>query len=221
MTKNSGGTLGLAVQHLEQSLGDMWLVAELMNRDGDTVSTAKRAEYLSFISTTAAELSHLVSDFVQMNSLEARSATLSCTPLQVSELVLQCMEGLHSFADSRAVEVGLLSSGSEAHVQADYWKLSQAIHALLEDSIRSTSPGGRVDVEVRTIPKAVRIVIRSSETMRSGNRVGISSFSASGSPKGETCLSVPIAKEIIDLHGGLISGVSGGKQFVVVLPAAA
>jgi signal transduction histidine kinase len=219
--KNGGPSLGLAVQHLEESLGDVWLAAELLNQHHDDLRPVKRAEYLDFISSKAASLSRLVADLVQLSSLETHSATLNCTPLHVSELVMEGMEALQTQADGRSVAVCLVCSGIEANVQGDYWKLSQAIHALLEDAVRCTSPGGRVDIEVRSMPRAVRIVIRSSEVIKSGQRMGLSSFTPSACSKAETCLTFPLAKELVDLHGGLLSGIPGGKQFVVVLPAAA
>lgn len=219
--KNNETARGLAVRHLEESLGNMWLVAELLNQQDKEISPTKCNEYLSFISSTAAELSQLVADLAQLSSLETCATPLNRTRLRMSELVQQGMESLHALADSRSVEVCLVSSGSEADVQGDYWKLSQAISALLEDAIRCTSPGSRVDIEVRSIPKAVRIVIRSAEVMQAGHRMGLSSFTGGDSAKTETCLSVPLAKEIVDLHGGLITSASSGKQFVMVLPVAA
>jgi hypothetical protein len=131
------------------------------------------------------------------------------------------MEGLHALADARGVEVSLLSSGSESKVQGDYWKLSQAVRALLEDAIRNTAPGSRVEMEVLSIPKAVRLVIRSAQTLPSGHRSGMAAFLGGCSGKNDTLLRVPLAREIIDLHGGLIAGASGDQRFIVVLPAAA
>lgn len=220
--KKGGASLEMAVQHLEESLGDVWLAAELLTQQHDHLGPSKRTEYLGFISSKAAELSQLVADLVQLRSLESRSATLNRTPLRLSELVLECMEGLHLQADSRSVAVCLVCSGDESDVDGDYWKLAQVVQALLEDAIRCTSPGGRVDIEVRGMPKAVRMVIRSSEVITSGQRVGVSSFTPPACPsaKAETCLTFPLVRELVDLHGGLISGTPGGKQFVLVLPVA-
>ena len=220
ISKSSEATHGIAIQYLEEALGNVWLMAELLNREDQELAPAKRAEYLSFISSTTAELSHLVADLALLNSYGARKAALNCTPLSLSELVLQCMEGLHGVAEARAVDVCLVSSGSESLVQGDYWKLSQAIGALIEDVIRNTAPGGCVDMEVLSIPKAVRLVIRSSEILATGKRSGMAGFLVGDGQKSDALLRVPLAREIIDLHGGLISGESAEQRFIVVLPSA-
>lgn len=75
-------------------------------------------------------------------------------------------------------------------------------------------------MEVLSIPKAVRLVIRSSASIPCGKRAGLAAFLGSEPAKSDALLSVPLAREIIDLHGGLISGASGERRFIVVLPAA-
>ena len=71
-----------------------------------------------------------------------------------------------------------------------------------------------------SIPKAVRLVIRSSEILATGKRSGMAGFLVGDGQKSDALLRVPLAREIIDLHGGLISGESAEQRFIVVLPSA-
>jgi CheY-like chemotaxis protein len=119
---------------------------------------------------------------------------------------------------------------TEAAVLGDAGRLQQALWNLLANAVKFTPSGGQVEVSLEVLNDKVRVVV-------SDDGEGISPDflphvfdrfrQADGSISrrhGGLGLGLSIVKQIVELHGGLVSASSGGKglgcRFVCELPLA-
>jgi signal transduction histidine kinase len=119
-----------------------------------------------------------------------------------------------------------LEQPTAAPVEADAVRLGQAISNLLDNALKYTPPGGRVQVATSTEPGAVRLVI--SDT---GPGVPVAERGAiwrrlyrgdaSRSQRG-LGLGLSLVRAIAEAHGGTVAvddSPGGGARFTVRIPA--
>jgi signal transduction histidine kinase len=173
-------------------------------------------------------LSRLVSQLLDLSRLESGSMTLERRAFPVEDLLTEAADEFRSNGTSVPVTVdveppGLLGEGDPDRVH-------QVMTNLLENALRHSPPGGRVDVTARpTGREQVRIEVRDEGPGIPEDEVGrvferfYRSDAARSSASGGAGLGLAIARWIVDLHGGEIRPERNepeGCRMVVVLPRA-
>jgi signal transduction histidine kinase len=89
-------------------------------------------------------------------------------------------------------------------VDIDTAKLKWALNALLANTIRSTEPGGEIDVHLASRRKNVVLIVRSAHSLSPGSSTDFfSAFSRRGRHQA-SALTFSTARLIIEGHGGKI-----------------
>ena len=167
-------------------------------------------------------LGALITQLLDVSRLEAGRLTLGMERLDLVALVRQVMDALpeseeHTFA---------LRAPEHLVVRADGLRLEQVLTNLLDNAVKYSPNGGRIEVELRALaPLAVEIAVRDHGTgIPPARREAIFERfyrAHTDSYQSGLGLGLYISRQIVELHGGSITAVfpdDGGARFVIVLP---
>lgn len=188
--------------------------------------TGALVESMTRIRGQAAELGHLLEDFIEAARQAAEPRNLSRVPVEIDDIVASAADEAAVLVDSREIALNLdLAAGGE--VEADFRALKQAVMIGLDNAIKHSPPGGTIDiasaqhdgiVSIRIgdqgpgVPDADRPHVferfyrsaQEDELLNPGFGIGLS-----------------IAKDIVERHDGTVSldnRPEGGAVFTISLP---
>lgn len=190
------------------------------------------ARFVGIVQRQATEMQDLVSDLTDLAQIESGSVALQLESVPVAGLLAGVVRDLESFAASRSVRVALESPAGLA-VRGDRRRLAQVFRNLVDNAVKFSPAGGRVDVvaepaageagsqvHVHVVDRGIGIP--AGEQQKIFQRFYRVDPSRSKSTPG-TGLGLAIVKHLLILHGGAVRVESQpltGSRFTVVLPAA-
>jgi len=177
----------------------------------------------------SADMEDLVSDLMDLSQLESGAVTLQMGRVALETLVEDVVQSLAPAARNRAVTVAVsVPKGLVAH--GDRRRLAQVLRNLVDNAIKFSPQGGRVDVlaEPANGERAlVHVVDRGIGIPRSEQANVFQRFYRVDASRAKTVpgtgLGLAIVKHLLILHGGEIevdSELGRGSRFTVDLPAA-
>jgi signal transduction histidine kinase len=181
-------------------------------RDGDAPSQ-DTARIGGVIHDEAARLSGRLGDLLYLSELESGQAILDRSEIDFDALVLATLQRLgRSRGESRDIS-DRLDSG--AMLSGDWQKLERAIENLVDNALRYSPP--RAEIEVGTRLDGPRVVLdignpapdlAEDEVPRLFERFyrGGRSRDAGESGRTGSGLGLPIARDLVELHGGTLDG---------------
>lgn len=175
-----------------------------------------------------ARLTALAQDLALLSRVADSTRPIGTATLDLAELTREAIESVSAQAQHREVSIALVVTGSCA-VQGHPLELSRGIGGLLDNAVKFSARGGKVEVEVRGGDAHVTLSVRD-------HGIGISStdqrmlfgeFFRSADPasmdRSGFGLGLSIVRQVVIRHGGTIDVESErgeGARFIVVLPAA-
>ena len=147
-----------AAHELRTPLAAVRLQAEIAQRATDD---AERAGTLDELRAGLSRVSHLVEQLLAMARLDAAPATGPAEPVNLLDLAKRVVTEFAPIADDRRLDLGLLPSAA-ATVAGDPGELRILLGNLVENALRYTPAGGRVDVQVQ--PAGNEAVLTVSDT---------------------------------------------------------
>jgi two-component system cell cycle sensor histidine kinase PleC len=186
-------------------------------------------EYADLIRDAATHLLAVINDILDISKMQSGRYTLDAREVDLEE-ILQVVLASYKI---NAVESGvLLSSRFDPNlpaVKGDPAKLRQIFSNLVSNAVKFTQPGGSVTVEARALPDGGAVVnVRDTGIGMSKEEVAVAltpfaQVDASHSRWREGAgLGLPIAKALVQLHGGSMeirSGRSLGTEVMIALPS--
>lgn len=178
--------------------------------------------------TSAGRLERIISELLSATALEDPTAQLVMEQVSVVEIVSAIHEQLQPLAIDRGTTLVLVLPSSQYQpVDADRFKLQEAVTNVVDNAIRYT-PKGRVTVRVEQDPMNVTIHIQDTGVglTEEDKKIIFDKFQRGVNikevePNG-TGLGLFITKRIIDLHGGSIhvdsDGRNKGTTFTLTIP---
>jgi signal transduction histidine kinase len=162
-----------------------------------------------------------------MDISEAESGTIELRrePVRLAEVAARAVDLYHDAAEARGVALALDGAGSEVVVEGDRTRLEQVAANLIDNAVKYTPPGGRVEVRVGEAGGAARLDVRDTgagippdELPHIWDRLfrGDASRSARG-----LGLGLSLVRAIVEAHDGQVSATSRpgqGSTFEVRLP---
>jgi signal transduction histidine kinase len=166
-------------------------------------------------------LTSMVEDLLLLARSDSGAIALEQVPVDLGDVASSGASGMSLLASER--DVALVVDPVPAEVIGDPARLRQLVAILVDNAIRHSPRGSRVDVRVRTDgPDAVLVVEDDGPGIRSDDlpRVFDRFYRAAGAPGGGTGLGLAIAAWIVERHGGLIAAANrdtAGARFTVRL----
>ncbi|MDG1203984.1 MAG: ATP-binding protein [Pseudomonadales bacterium] len=201
--------------------------------DDPSMDGATRLRFVERISAQSMRLSVLVTDLLAISRLEADQTEQKSDPIDMQELVKRSVSA--AIAASNEKQLALVFESNESNTDmkimtlGDRQSLSQMVDNLLDNAVKYTPAGGRVDVQLTAV--AEQICLQVADT-----GIGIDNLAqqriferfyrvdkARSRDLGGTGLGLSIVKNIVEQHGGSVqleSELGAGSTFTVVLPLA-
>lgn len=189
---------------------------------------ARQAEHYREVLADCVEESDRV--LVMLNTLmdisEAESGTMQLRrePVPLADVVARAIDLYRDVADAKGVALAAVAP-ADIVVTADRTRLEQVAANLIDNAVKYTPPGGRVDVEVRREADAAVLRVRDTgpgipadELPRIFDRLFRGDTSRAERSLG---LGLSLVKAVVEAHGGAVevsSEMGRGSTFSVSLP---
>ena len=171
---------------------------------------AKQADYVDMIYRSGSHLHEIIKDILDLAKVDAGKLDLNFEPdVNPRVIVNACIALIKERADAGELRLSINFDPALPNVVADATRLKQILLNLLSNAVKFTEPGGSVVVGVRR-PDAETIVfeVRDTGVGMSPEEVAIAlepfgQVDAGNSRRHEgTGLGLPLARRLVELHGG-------------------
>jgi PAS domain S-box-containing protein len=204
----------------------------IMERLGQAVDTKTLARMNSIISRQLKQITRLVDDLLDVGRITSGKIHLESKPVQLSDVVEEAVEMLKPSADAKHHALVFRDPVPDLWIVGDRARMIQVVCNLLNNAIKFTPEGGRIEVQLRQAGTHAELSV-------SDNGPGIAPshlprvfmlFSQGDQeisrPQGGLGLGLTLVEQLVTLHGGDISafskGIPGeGVEFVIRLPGVA
>jgi two-component system cell cycle sensor histidine kinase PleC len=192
-------------------------------QDGEIV------QYAQLIHDAARHLLSVINDILDISKIQSGKYTLDNREIDLNEVLVSCANSLMLMAKEAGVALQHRTDFDVPLVRGDAVKLRQIFTNLLSNAIKFTRPGGDVTVEAIRLPDGgAGAVVRDTGIGMTEEEIRIA-FTPFGQVDGTrsrwregTGLGLPIAKALVELHGGRLeihSQKSTGTEIAVFFPS--
>jgi PAS domain S-box-containing protein len=196
--------------------------------DGDLGEiTKEQREFLERIYKSNERMISLINDLLNVTRIEEGRYVYKPTPVDVAQICQSTIELYKEEIERKNLELIFKKPQELPKVMADVEKISLAIQNLLENAIRYTLPGGKVEIVLEKKENEIQFLIKDTGIgipKDQQSRVFTKFFRAPNAMKIDTQgsgLGLFITKNIIEAHGGKIwfeSEEGKGTIFYFTLP---
>jgi signal transduction histidine kinase len=186
---------------------------------GDLTKDARG--YVEAILDSTARLGVLIDDVLDLTQQTAATPELRREPVDLSAPGRAAAETLRSFARERGIDFAMEIASSTGAVQGDARRLQQAIEHLLRHAIAGTPEKGRVLLHTDGGAGSARVVVSDDGPGMSADAAA-HAFERAGegpalSANPGLSLGLPLAREVIEAHGGTIELLSEPGEGTVII----
>lgn len=194
---------------------------------GESLPAEDRLNFLEIASRQTERLSRLVEELFELAKLEEPEVRIAPEPFQLSELVQDVLQKFDLTAQEKNLRLRGNFMPEAPLIYGDIPLIERLLDNLLENAIRHTQSGGRIDVTVTIVDDCLRLEVSDTGSGISSQdlphvferfyRVDKARYPSSGGAG----LGLAIARRIVELHAGRISVLSElgiGTSFFVDLP---
>jgi PAS domain S-box-containing protein len=215
----------------------MTLAAEFKNVISDAVTGAlgkispELQENLEHAGKGMKRFESIVSEYLDISQLDAGKVKLDLAELNLRSLIIDVVRALSPLADERHIELKSLMPDSELVIEADRNRIIQALYNIINNSIESIPSNGHITVRAEDIGNEIMVkveddspAIESSRIAKSFNRFTQIRMKMQPGSEGQSALGLPIARELLEMHGRSVwieSGDSQGNCVCFTLPKSA
>lgn len=186
-------------------------------------------EYSGLINDAAAHLLAVINDILDISKMQSGRYTIDAREVPIGEALQLSLNQFKLTAEEAGVTLVQRVAGDLPPIRGDVVKLRQVFTNLVSNAIKFTHRGGTVTVEgIRLADGGVSIIVRDTGIGMSDEELLIA-LTPFGQVDGTrtrwregTGLGLPIAKALVELHGGRLdirSSKGVGTEVAVVLPS--
>jgi len=231
--------LAMLAHELRNPLAPIAAAAELLGAGAVAPQILERTS--AIIARQVRHLTALVEDLLDVSRVTRGLVTLERTCVDLNRTVADALIEARARIEARGHQVTVHSTCQPAEVSGDPQRLTQVLVNLLDNAVKFTPPGGRIDIGLRCQPA------RHNETRTAaGDRVVVLTVEDDGPgiapellqsvfdlftqgernldrAQGGLGIGLALVKSLVEMHGGSVSahssGAGHGSCFAVRLPA--
>jgi len=210
-----------AAHELRTPLTALHLQMGMLARASDE---AERAAAMSTLSAGVQRAIRLVEQLLALARQEPR-ADAARVAVPLAELARSCVAELVPLADARRIDLGI-ATAAEVSVRGDPEGLRTLLRNLVDNAVRYTPPGGRVDVSVEAADAGARLSVSDDGpgiAPADRERVFDRFYRPAGNATSGSGLGLAIVRTIAEAHGASVAlapGADGqGLTVTVSFPA--
>lgn len=160
------------------------------------------------IEDNARYLLGVVNGILEMAKSEARKLSLFTEPVDLAELIRECVPAIRPRADTGNVTLYLGDLPGSCVIEGDFRRLRQVVVNLVSNAVKFTPAGGEASIHLYAGTETVTIAVADT-----GIGIAESDISRAMQPFQQlerslnkrvdgTGLGLPLAKDLVELHGG-------------------
>ncbi|MEP6593754.1 MAG: ATP-binding protein, partial [Acidobacteriota bacterium] len=189
-----------------------------------------QASAMGVLTRNAEALRQIIDDVLDVSRITSGKLRLRIQPVRMEDILGNAIATVQPAADAKGVSIQLVAEPEAGAVSGDPDRLQQVIWNLLSNAVKFTPPEGRVDLRLERVNGAVQMIVKDEgqgidpaflphlfERFRQAD-------SRLSREHGGLGLGLAIVRELVELHGGTVSGSSDGPgtgaTFIVRLPSA-
>ena len=194
--------------------------------------TEARAKFLAIMEGQATRMARLIDDLLSLSRIELNVHLQPDTPVDLTPIVRQVVDGLQTLARDRGVEIKVAALPDTLTVLGDRDELIRALENLVENALKYGAVGKRVDITVtrgqtRAGTPEAHVTVRDygpgiapehlPRLTERFYRVDVADSRAQGG----TGLGLALVKHVLNRHGGRLtieSTLGAGAAFTMHLP---
>jgi signal transduction histidine kinase len=212
------------VHEIRTPLAALTATSHILMRPNITLE--QRNEFVQMIQSEASRLSTMTTEFLDLAKLESGRMRFNPEPFDFVILARECVDVVSPQATGRKVTIHIEPVAALPQANADRGKIKQVLLNLLTNGIKYNREGGDLFIVAQADSTAMQISVRDTgkgippealpKMFQKFYRVPDNEGMAQG-----TGLGLPIAKRIVELHGGEMiveSEVNVGTIFKFNLP---
>ncbi|GGE80227.1 hypothetical protein GCM10011317_41790 [Niveispirillum cyanobacteriorum] len=209
--------LAVASHELRTPLNAIIGFAEVMvHRIHGPMGNPKYAEYAEDIRGSGLHLLALINDILDLSKIEAGKMDLRLEVVDLPTLAAECVRLMRGRVEAASLDLRVVSSGEKApYLRADAMKIRQVLLNLINNAVKYTPSGGTITVAVERDPlwpddyMVMRVTDTGCGMTPTEVALALEPFRQINSHlarTGEgTGLGLPVAKSLVELHGGSLS----------------
>lgn len=201
----------------------------LSEHDKRTLPSNEIVEYATLIHDAAGHLLSVINDILDISKIQSGRYTLDSREINVDEIIQSSITSFRLMASEAGVALVPVVAIDLPAVRGDSVKLRQIFTNLISNAIKFTPRGGSVTIEALRISNGgVAILIRDTGVGMTADEISVA-LTPFGQVDGSrsrwregTGLGLPIAKALVELHGGTIdirSQKGRGTEVAITLPS--
>ena len=201
--------------------------SELLQQQHFGALNERQLGYVEDVRDAGHDLLALINDILDLSKVEAGRMELELADVSL-RATLENGLTMHSEQAARdGVALGLRLEPEEIAIRADERKIRQVVFNLLSNAVKLTPAGGRVDVLALLTPDGVEVAVSDTGPGIAAEDQDVifeefrQARSSSGRHPEGTGLGLPLARKLIELHGGRLwveSAPGEGSTFRFTLP---
>jgi signal transduction histidine kinase len=202
--------------------------SDLLAEESAGPLSQKQKRFVDHVSAGARHLLQLINDVLDVSKIEAGKTELSLDDFWVADAIAEVLSVVAPLAETKAIETNSRVP-TDLIIHADRVRFKQILYNLLNNAVKFTPEGGKVDVEAYSEKEFVRVCVADTgkgipaEEQRlifeEFHQVGDTAQNANQG----TGLGLTITKRLVELHGGKIwvaSQPGSGSRFIFAIPHA-
>ena len=202
---------------------------DLLNAHRDQPLEAN-GELFDDVRAEIVRMERLAQDLLTLARSDAGGLELMTAPVEVAAVAAEVVRRTSPLAQSKGLDLRLQAESQEATVEADPDRLQQLLLILIDNAIKHTPAGGKVDVRVRRHGQHVQVEVADTGSGIPAEHLPrifdrfYRADKARARQQGGTGLGLAIAKMLVDAHDGqlqITSTLGVGTQATVSLPLVA
>jgi PAS domain S-box-containing protein len=135
--------------------------AQTLRRKDLALDDERRESLLDVITHESERLTRIAGDILLANSLDSDRLRLERVPVDLDGLTRDVVDQMQTcFAQRDDISIHFSSRALDAPVAGDADKLRQILMNLIENAVKYSPDGGRIEVEVEASDNRVRVVVR-------------------------------------------------------------
>jgi len=206
----------------------------------DMIKDEQAAQLLEGVRSGVSRLREIVDDMVDVSLIDNSLLSLNFQPFWINQSLALLDKELRPTCESRHLTLEIRSfDGDDQLIFADPERIYQAFRNVLTNAIKYTPDGGKITVDGRLLPGFIEIIIEDTgigisledqatifEKFNQLGKASLHSSSKTNFKGGGPGLGLPIARGIIEAHGGTIwvdsegfdEEACPGSAFHILLP---
>jgi PAS domain S-box-containing protein len=182
------------------------------------IGPERQPQALVTVERNATALTQIVEDILDVSRIISGKIRLNIQPVDVSDVVKNAVETVALAADAKQIRIQAILDSGAGPISGDPDRLQQVVWNLVSNAVKFTPKHGIVQVRVERVNSHVEIVV-------SDTGIGIApdflphiferfrqADSGTTRAHGGIGLGLAIVRHLVELHGGTISAVSGGRD---------